>query len=414
MQILTQSGNIYYYDRCTNRLEQMECASVNVVNKFKVAHSLPTPSFTRFCIELTRQCNFRCVYCCFSGEYEGRRMHRHQSQSYQNLNDIISFIGRTTKSDGEVSVSFYGGESLLEFDKIKYVVKKLITLFKHRIKFAISTNGYLLTKDIVNWVCSIPRMTIAITIDGDEAMHNKNRVLANGHATHEKIMENLRYFHDNHPKDFEERVELLATIEKTTDLLQLNEAWMRTPLLKDKLPVHVSTLLLNFNKTLPHSPLEEKIRTFYVALEHYKQGTTNLLTNELLKLTNSIKEREIYRQSSEELTIKSCLNEIDQCFIDCDGKIAPCERLCDTFRIGNIHNGVDEELRLDYVRKFEALLNSRCKDCWAQRLCKICPKQLEHNNQELDYLCQKEKELAYLSLLMYCEIVEFHCIELKD
>ena len=189
---------------------------------------------------------------------------------------------------------------------------------------------------------------------------------------------------------------------------------MKTPLLKEKLPVHVSTIMLNFQKPiLPNSPLEEKLSTFYTALDHYKRGKTDILTNELQKITNSIKKRAIYNIHKESVAIASCLSEMDHCFIDCDGNIAPCERLCESFRIGNVRTGIDDSLRVEYNKRFEVLLNSRCNDCWAQRLCNVCPKQLEYNKTELDYLCRKEKDLAYISLLMFCEMVELQELENK-
>lgn len=57
--------------------------------------------------------------------------------------------------------------------------------------------------------------------------------------------------------------------------------------------------------------------------------------------------------------------------VDSIGNLYPCHFLSefDEFRIGNIYNGIDEELK-DYFIKLNDLSNKpKCSSCWAKYLC---------------------------------------------
>lgn len=91
-------------------------------------------------IYLTKDCNFNCSYC-----FE-RNQHKKESASYEQLDKMISEIIK--EEPNEVStICFFGGEPLLEFDKMKYVFKKCINeKLKSGKQFAFNTitNGSLI------------------------------------------------------------------------------------------------------------------------------------------------------------------------------------------------------------------------------------------------------------------------------
>ena len=50
-------------------------------------------------------------------------------------------------------------------------------------KYCATTNGYLLTPNIIDQIFSVGLTNFQITVDGDEESHNKLRVLKNGNPT---------------------------------------------------------------------------------------------------------------------------------------------------------------------------------------------------------------------------------------
>ena len=69
-------------------------------------------------LQVTQQCNLRCKYCAYSGNYYNRT-HSSERMSFDTARKAIDFyLDRSDKMD-DLSLSFYGGEPLLEFALIK-------------------------------------------------------------------------------------------------------------------------------------------------------------------------------------------------------------------------------------------------------------------------------------------------------
>ncbi len=102
---------------------------------------------------ITQQCNLRCSYCPV--EFKNKAMTK------QVLNDIISFITHSRQDIRKFFINFFGGEPLLEFKKIKYLIEKT----KHlKIEYSISTNGLLITNEVFKYL-NENKVTTTLSID---------------------------------------------------------------------------------------------------------------------------------------------------------------------------------------------------------------------------------------------------------
>lgn len=98
-----------------------------------------------FIFNLTDDCNLRCRYCKFGGTYKGIQVHSKRSMSYEVIYEGISLIKKYYKNKEILNIAFYGGEPLMEFAKIQYIVKKIRSLYNN-VGFSFTTNGVLLNK----------------------------------------------------------------------------------------------------------------------------------------------------------------------------------------------------------------------------------------------------------------------------
>lgn len=136
---------------------------------------------------VTEQCNFRCIYC-----YEDFKIGRIKPSTIKGIKLFIE--NRITKIEA-LSLSFFGGEPLLN-------IKSIIDLSgwakdlsqKNGIKYygGITTNGYLLKKEIFIGLVREGIVNYQVTIDGDNDEHDKLRYLANGSPTFDVIYNNLK------------------------------------------------------------------------------------------------------------------------------------------------------------------------------------------------------------------------------
>lgn len=132
----------------------------------------------------TRGCNFGCIYC-----YEQDRPNVLMNEQTEKA--IVKFVCSNSNLK-RLSVVWYGGEPLLNFDSMVRLTK----MFKQlNIEYSakIESNGYLLTKEKADLMKDLAIRNIQITFDGSEEIHNQRRFLLGGQPTYRKIMDNLKY-----------------------------------------------------------------------------------------------------------------------------------------------------------------------------------------------------------------------------
>ena len=100
---------------------------------------------------LTDNCNFRCKYCANSEMYSFSKGYKKQSMSNEVIDKAVSlYIANYRKqiqADPNLKfiIMFYGGEPLLEFDKIKYTVELVAKNKDIFPVYTVTTNGSIVT-----------------------------------------------------------------------------------------------------------------------------------------------------------------------------------------------------------------------------------------------------------------------------
>lgn len=129
-------------------------------------------------IVLTYACNFGCPYC-----YENDvKNHSSETISYSQIDSIMQICGENIKH-----FTLFGGEPLLP------ITRELIVYLSEAYgdkEYAIITNGYYLAE----YIDVLKKMKISyvqVTLDGEETIHNKTRILKNGGPTFNKIFEGI-------------------------------------------------------------------------------------------------------------------------------------------------------------------------------------------------------------------------------
>lgn len=135
----------------------------------------------------TLRCNFNCTYC-----YENKNGKIIDEASQLK---IINFIEKQLLSGyKKLNLIWFGGEPLMAFSIIKNMSKKIIEICdKYNVDYNafMTTNGYLLSDDIISDLKKLKINQLYITLDGDSITHNRRRCLLNGEPTFDTIVENL-------------------------------------------------------------------------------------------------------------------------------------------------------------------------------------------------------------------------------
>ena len=147
--------------------------------------------YMEFVVAPTLDCNFACPYC-----FETKRHHFMEKDIQQSILDFYLEQVRLSKFK-KVKFAWYGGEPLLQFDIIRNMTKQVNEINEKNnvtCDVVMTTNGYLLTEEIVYELERLGFKYIQITIDGPKEIHDNRRMLVSGIGTFDKIIENIKLF----------------------------------------------------------------------------------------------------------------------------------------------------------------------------------------------------------------------------
>lgn len=137
-------------------------------------------------IQPTLDCNFRCTYC-----YEKGKIERMDSIIEES---IVKYIENNASQYKKVWIGWFGGEPLLEFDRIEsftHKIKKICNMANVGFGASMTTNAYLFTDTMINKLKDLSIRKVQITLDGNEESHNRTRPLIDGSGTYRRILHNL-------------------------------------------------------------------------------------------------------------------------------------------------------------------------------------------------------------------------------
>ena len=136
---------------------------------------------------VTLRCDHSCPYCQVSRQLEDKG---NFDMTKEMADKSLDFVFRSPCP--AIKIEFQGGEPLLNFDLIKYVVleaKKRNESESRDLQFVIATTLSLITDEILEF-CKVHRIFLSSSLDGPEDLHNANRPRPNKDS-HAKFSEGL-------------------------------------------------------------------------------------------------------------------------------------------------------------------------------------------------------------------------------
>jgi uncharacterized protein len=134
-------------------------------------------------------CNFDCPYCCQAEVMNGSVM------SWETVSHTARWLAERARAVGvdRIHVPFVGGEPLLHPDRIERLVTELGAEAGEGITvtFALITNGYFLTPEMVARLAPLGLTHAQVTLDGDAHTHSRTRVSKKGEDTFQRIFDNV-------------------------------------------------------------------------------------------------------------------------------------------------------------------------------------------------------------------------------
>lgn len=426
----TSNGNSYIYNNELNIVIPLydeneddirKLKPVDVFEKYKntsisfennkeidVEKFINNNGISQMILVVTESCNFRCKYCAYSGHYELNRTHsgNHMTEEIARkaIDLYVDNVKNAMPSNPNISpvIGFYGGEPLIQWDLIKNSVNYIKENYKDFYDistFTISTNGYLLNEENINFMID-NKFHICISLDGPKYEHDRNRVTTNEELTFDRVTENIKLVNKIYSKKSIKNKEILpyailVTYDLFSDISKIEEFFKENNYL-DKFVGRISGV--NDTNTTYYNNLNEsdiKCKESMLRKNYIEQLNANNTSTFMDMYYSSIMSNYLnIRPNNYDALMGTCVPG-QKMAVDYKGDFHMCERICDKYSIGNVYNGFDKRRQQYYLNRILEVRKTKCKGCNFINLCKLCFAQIETEDGDFkisEEFCNKAKE----------------------
>ncbi len=429
--VMRKTDDLYLRLNAAGFIVQQKSAVAEYASKYLKLNKSLISGPSLFIFVVTLQCNHRCLYCQVTPERKGAEGFDMDKATAKKSIDLIF---RTPSEN--VAIEFQGGEPILNWDIVKYIIKYAKAVNKTERKnltISMVTNLTLMDDEKLAFLLK-EDVSISCSFDGPDYVHDKNRIYLDGKGgSHKVVVEGIK------------KVQAAIAVKKNKKIHEFVDN-INGILTTTKFSLPYSHKIIDeyrkygFNSLFirPLSPFglqrqtletigytaEEFIKFFIESMDHILE--LNLQGVKFVERTTYLALKKILENDDPGYyEMRSpCGAGIGQMAFNYDGKVFTCDegRMAqrmghDNFQIGNVEDSKYAELIDNDVNKTMCLASCLdnhvgCNDCVYKPYCGICPlaNYIEHgtifpqiyntdkhkiNKAMFDYIFQKLDDPKY-------------------
>jgi uncharacterized protein len=317
-------------------------------------------------MNLTNQCNLSCQYCYEFGEDKvATPQGKPKFMDLETAKSSVDFLLEQSAGRRAVHITFFGGETLMNFPLLKQVVAYANDRAARQgrtIDFSLTTNATLLTPAIIGFL-SENRIGVTVSMDGPPELHDKLRVFANGRGSYDIIAPRVRELIARHrTRPITARVTLTRGV---TDVIRIFRH------LKQDLGFHEVgfapvTTSPDRLYAIGDRGMDGVLDQFHTLAEEWHQYALRGQMHGFSNVSDTI--AELVQGVNKSHPCGAALGLVG---VGPSGDIAPCHRFVDsdTHALGHISRGIDRAKQRDFLSRGHISAKYDCRSCWARPLC---------------------------------------------
>ncbi|MBW2979899.1 His-Xaa-Ser system radical SAM maturase HxsB [Candidatus Woesearchaeota archaeon] len=330
----------------------------------------------------TLRCNMKCIYCHASSRLPNAKGY---DMDKKTAKKIVDFIFQSPSR--HITIEFQGGEPLLNFDIVKYIINyanELNVFHNKDLLTSIVTNLTLMDGKKLDFLLN-NNVTICTSLDGPKEVHDYNRAFIQGRGTHAEVTKQIA----RAGKIYAERG---ITDRKMNALITLTKKSLKYPkaIVDEYVKNNLTDIHLRFLNNLGCAK-GAWVDISYSAsdfIEFWKQAMDYII--KINKEGKPLRERIVMiilkkileKEDPNYVDLRSpCGAAIGQLVYDYDGSIYTCDegRMLgeDVFKLGNAkNNNFREVLTSNHTCGIVAASANDvqiCDNCAYKPYCGICP-----------------------------------------
>lgn len=311
---------------------------------------------------VTENCNFKCKYCFISETVEANKKNKMMTGEVAKATaELLQRTYERQQTDYDKTITFYGGEPLMNFEIIKFFIEELKRIkaekyFPDDVRCALITNGSLLNEEIIGFLRE-NNIAISISYDIDKVAH-ANRVNKNDDQTFDVVREKIELCKQ---KEFPFSLSITITENTINSKEQILEEILRLG------PKTVAfNLLIPNHREVPSNSYYEKATDFMIDMfkELRKCG---IYEDRIMRKVQAFKDNKLYLYDC-------CAAGGNQYVISPSGEIGICHGYLNNRKYfsGNVFDKsfeFHENKDFQYWRNRSPLYMEKCFSCECLGIC---------------------------------------------
>ena len=328
-------------------------------------HDFP---LTTMVLNVTNKCNLACTYCYEYGEdkiVDTDFGAKPKFMSEETARESVDFMFEESGSNRVANLTFFGGETLLNFKVLKKTLayaRARAAVLEKEVQFSLTTNATLLRPEVIEWLVD-NEVGVTISIDGPKESQDKFRVFNNGMGSYELVLPKIK--------------ELLK--QHTTRLIGARVTLTRQNLDVKKIFRHLTeemgfwsvgfapvTTADGRDYAIEGEQYDDMLAQFKELAEEYKTAALENRHHGFSNLNETLEE--LHKGMSKAFPCGAGLGLVG---VATDGDVALCHRFAgsDEHNIGSVQSGVDREKQSRFLETHHIAHKTDCHSCWARPLC---------------------------------------------
>ena len=333
---------------------------------------MPFPLAT-LVLNVTNKCNLSCTYCYEYGadrltEGTGSKGAGKPRMDDDTARQSIDFLLRNCGDRPQVSITFFGGETLLNFPAIQAAVEYAeprAAALRKRVHYSLTTNATLLTDAVIDFLTR-HRFGITVSIDGDQQEQDRHRTFQRGVGSFEVIAPRIQALVASN-KARQGRA-LGARVTLTAGAAPVPETYrfLTQELGFDEVGFAPVTAGLGRAYALGELGYERLLREFGALAEDYVAAALRGESHGFANLGDLL--RELHQGVNK---AHPCGAGLGLLGVSTEGELGLCHRFVESkdHELGNVATGLDQAARTAFLQRAHVDQKTDCTQCFARPLC---------------------------------------------